>query len=108
MATVVRYQIHTPGRDFSTQRATIYLLGGGVTRSAIGSIHFYDDGGAIPADTQTDGNIEMHMPLAAFAGVVAMLQHDSPIDLEWKDQRGHLWTVEWERVGETERLGSGG
>jgi hypothetical protein len=42
MATVLRYQIHTPGRDPSTQRASIYLLGGGVTRSAIGSIHFYD------------------------------------------------------------------
>jgi hypothetical protein len=104
MATVVRYQIHTPGRDPGTQRATIYLLGGGVTRSAIGSIHFYDDGVAIPPDTQTDGNIEMHLPLAAFAGVVAMLQHDSPIDLEFKHQRGHLWTAEWERVGETERL----
>lgn len=108
MATVLRYQIHTPGRDPSTQRATIYLLGGGVTRSAIGCIHFYDDGVAIPADTQTEANIEMHLPLGAFAGVVAMLQHDSPIDLEFKDQRGHLWTAEWERVGETERLGSGG
>jgi hypothetical protein len=105
MATVHRYQIHTPGRDPATQRATIYLLGGGTTRTAIGSIHFYDDGVAIPPDTQIDGRIEMHMPLAAFAGVVAMLQHDSPIDLEFRDQRGHLWTAEWERVGETERLG---
>jgi hypothetical protein len=104
MATVLRYQIHTPGRDPATQRATIYLLGGGVTRSAIGAVHFYDEGLPIPADTQTDnGNVEMHLPLAAFAGVVAMLQHDSPIDLEFKDQRGHLWTAEWERVGETER-----
>ena len=105
MATVLRYQIHTPGRDPATQRASIYLLGGGVTRSAIGSIHFYDHGMTIPADAQTDGQIEMHLPLAAFAGVVAMLQHDSPIDIEWKDQRAHLWTAEWERVGETERLG---
>jgi hypothetical protein len=105
MATVVRYQIHTPGRDPATQRATIYLLGGGVTRSAIGAVHFYDDGVPLPGDTQADnGNVEMHLPLAAFAGVVAMLQHDSPIDLEFKDQRGHLWTAEWERVGETERI----
>jgi hypothetical protein len=104
MATVLRYQVHTPGRDPATQRASIFLLGGGVTRSAIGSIHFYDAGVAIPADTQADGNIEMHLPLAAFAGVVAMLQHDSPIDIEFEEGRGHLWTAEWERVGETERL----
>lgn len=104
MPTVQRYQIHTPGRDPNTQRATIYLLGGSVTRSAIGCVHFYDDGVPIPADTQIDGAIEMHLPLAALAGVIAMLQHDSPIDLEFKNQRGHLWTAEWERVGETERL----
>lgn len=104
MATVQRYQIHTPGRDPATQRATIYLLGSGVTRSAIGCVHFYDDGVAIPADAQTDKGIEIHLPLAAFAGVVAMFQHDSPIDIEFKDGRGHLWTAEWERVGETERL----
>jgi hypothetical protein len=104
MATVQRYQIHTPGRDPAKQRATIYLLGGGSTRSALGCVHFYDDGVPIPADTQRDGTIEMHMPIAAFAGVVAMLQHDSPIDLEFENDRGHLWTAEWERVGETERL----
>ena len=44
------------------------------------------------------------MPLAAFAGVVAMLQHDSPIKIGFEDGRGKLITGEWEQVGETETL----
>lgn len=105
MDTISRYQIRLPGKEPSSQRATIYLLGAGLMRSALGRVHFYDPGTAVPADTK-DGNgiIDMHLPLAAFGGVVAMLQHDSPVKIDFKDGRGELWTGEWEQVGETESL----
>jgi hypothetical protein len=104
MDTVNRYQIRIPGLDPAKQRASISLLGSGVMRSALGRVHFYDEGQKIPADTNSDGIIDIHLPLAAFAGVVAMLQHDSPVKIDFQDGRGHLWTGEWEKVGETESL----
>ena len=104
MDTVNRYQIRIPGLDPVKQRASISLLGSGTMRSALGRVHFYEQGEAIPEDSKTDGIIDIHLPLAAFAGVVAMLQHDSPVKIDFRDGRGQLWTGEWEKVGETEQL----
>lgn len=104
MDTIDRYQIRIPGHQPSRQRATIQLLGAGAARSIVGRVHFYDDVQAIPDDSVDDGVVEMHMPTAALGGVIAMLQHDRPIKLDFRDGRGQLWNGEWERVGETELL----
>lgn len=104
METVNRYQISIPGHDPATQRASISLLGAGGMRSALGRVHFYDAAAELPADHQTDGIVHVHLPLAAFAGVVAMLQHDSPIKVGFEGGRGKLITGEWEQAGETELL----
>jgi hypothetical protein len=102
--TVNRYQVRIPGHDPATQRATISLLGEGTVRAAIGRVNFYDQGLELPADRIEDGIIEMHLPLAAFAGIVALLQHDSPVKIALEDGRASLWNAEWEQVGETEQL----
>lgn len=106
MDTVNRYQVKIHGNvPRNGERATILLLGAGQVRSALGVVHFYDPGVTLPQDARTAlGVIEMHMPIAAFAGVVAVLQHDSPIKLDFVEGRGVLLTSEWEKVGETETL----
>ena len=103
MQTIQRYQIRIPGQDPERHRATIFLVGEGTLRAALGRVHFLDDGSQLPADAKgDDGLIDMHLPLAAFAGVVAMLQHDRPVMISFRGGRGELRTGEWEPVGETE------
>ena len=42
----------------------------------------------------------MHLPMEAFAGALALIQHDSPVHIELSGARGRLFTSEQERVGE--------
>lgn len=106
METVNRYQVKIHGNvPRNGERATIHLLGATVMRSALGIVRFYDPGVTLPDDSRTAlGLVEMHMPIAAFAGVLALLQHDNPVKIDFVEGRGVLQTGEWEKVGETEFL----
>ena len=106
MDPVNRYQVKIHGNvPLNGERATIHLLGAGHLRSAVGVLHFYDPGATLPDDERTELRlIHMHMPIAAFAGVLALLQHDKPVMIGYVDGRGLLQTGEWEQVGETEHL----
>jgi hypothetical protein len=106
MDSVNRYQVKIHGnRPRNGERATIHLLGASHLRSALGIIHFHDPATTLPDDDRNPlGIVNMHMPIAAFAGVLALLQHDSPVTIDFVDGRGVLQTGEWEKVGETESL----
>lgn len=109
MRAISRYNVGVFGEAASNGvRAVINLMADDGPRLALGRLSFYDDGASVPADGESeDGLILVNLPMSAFAGVVALLQHDRPVKLGLVGGRGVLRTGEWERVGETE-LGQGG
>lgn len=102
MATIHSYLVDLYG-DASSDgvRARIDLLG---QSGLVGTLRFYDPGAPPPADVmELDGRgVQMHLPFTAFAGALALLQHDSPVEVEIAGQHGRLYTRERERVGEAE------
>ncbi|NVB38329.1 hypothetical protein G6O69_10845 [Pseudenhygromyxa sp. WMMC2535] len=104
MDVINRYHVELRGQPGFSSRAQILLLGADDReRAALGRIHFYDAGVQLPTDAQSDGVIEMHLPMDALAGVIALLQHDKPIKIGFVDGNAILRTGEWEPVGESER-----
>ena len=81
-------------------RARIDLIADG---GLAGTIRFFAGGSALPADTIEIGQgVQMHAPMDAFGGSLALLQHDSPVHIDMLGGRGRLFTSEQEAVGEDE------
>lgn len=102
MATIHSYLVDIYGDASSDHvRARIDLLG---ETALVGTLRFYDPGAVLPKDVvELDGRgVQMHLPFAAFAGTLALLQHDSPVAIELEGSCGRLFTRERERVGERE------
>lgn len=102
MATIHSYLVDLYGDASSDHvRARIDLLG---ESTLVGTLRFYEEGATPPVDTmELDGRgVQMHLPFVAFAGTLALLQHDSPVEVEMAGHRGRLYTRERERVGERE------
>ena len=86
--------------DYSRYRAVIIL--GGASGSA-GTIEFHDDGGTLPAATESGGKIDAHMPLSRLASVLDLLRNEAPVQYDM-DRNGHVFlgTAYQEPVGEGE------
>ncbi len=81
-------------------RARIDLIG---DAGLAGTIRFFDDGTSLPVDTVEIGRgVQMHVPMEAFGGTLALLQHDRPVQIDLAKDRGRLFTSEQEWVGESE------
>lgn len=81
-------------------RARIDLIG---DAGLAGTIRFFADGSSLPDDTFEAGQgVQMHVPMDAFGGTLALLQHDRPVQIDLFNDRGRLFTSEPERVGESE------
>lgn len=78
-------------------RARIDLVG---ERALVGTLRFYDEGTPQPPDATAGACVQVHLPMAAFAGALALLQHDRPVEIELDRGRGRLFTREREGVGE--------
>ncbi|MCA9683187.1 MAG: hypothetical protein KC431_16745 [Myxococcales bacterium] len=101
MVVVNQYQVEVRGdAGADNVRARILLIGEGGNRSALGRIHFHDTGTQLPGDSFENNVVDMHVPMDAFAGILALLQHDKPIKIGFYSGFGVLRTGEWEPVGE--------
>lgn len=102
MAEVVSYHILTYGGPdgYQGHRAQIALYG--TSGSTLAYVRFIDPGMSFEADSEADGVIHMHLPLAMLPSVVDLLRNEKPIHVYFGQWRGFLGTQTAEPVGEGE------
>jgi len=102
MANVTQYHILFYGGDdgYRDCRAQIGLNDGD---NNLGYVRFHDSGMPFPSDSQSGGQIIMHLPSSMFKNVLNVLRNEKPIDFYFVSGRAFLGTgYSTEPVGEGE------
>jgi len=105
MAEVTKYQVRFYGGQdgYANARVQISLYGpefGG--KSSVGTIQFWDPGMVPEADSESNGQIRMHLPSAMLQSVLDILRYEKPLQLSFAKSTGMFETKGSEPVGEEE------
>jgi hypothetical protein len=100
MANVSQYHVLFYGTSdgYQDNRAQISLYDGS---NVLGYVRFHDPGMPFPNDSQSGGQIIMHLPSTMFENVLNVLRNETPIDYYFASGHAFLGTST-EPVGEAE------
>ena len=100
MANVTQYHVLFYGSSggYQDNRAQIALYDG---TNVLGYVRFHDSGMPFPNDSQSGGQIIMHLPSAMFENVLDVLRNEKPINYYFASGHAFLGTST-EPVGEGE------